>query len=92
MRSQEGAQIRHGDDALNAELTNLRSCVLQYVCWLRVLGGAVSTKARSPGDTSLLNPVEVANWTKFTGMVPPVIGSTYHFGSWQYDVIADNSG
>ena len=57
-----------------------------------VLGGDVSTKARSPGDTSLMNPVEVANWTKFTGMVPPIIGSTFHFGSWQYDVIADNSG
>ena len=33
------------------------------------------------------NPVAVAEWTKCMGMVTPVIGSSLHLGSWQYDVI-----
>ena len=33
------------------------------------------------------NPVAVAEWTKCMGMVTPVIGSSLHLGSLQYDVI-----
>ena len=33
------------------------------------------------------NPVAVAERTKCMGMVAPVIGSSLHLGSWQYDVI-----
>ena len=33
---------------------NISQVLCTTICWLGVLGGAVSTKARSPGDTSLL--------------------------------------
>ena len=86
MRSQAQARTWHGDWALNAELTSLRSCVPQHAdseCW----GVLCQPKPGLLVTLHFYNPVAVAEWTKCMGMVTPVIGSSLHLGSWQYDVI-----